>query len=154
MCTWKKKKTNHSMVMICLLGVPLNSSFIRCSKIQTTVPTTRKKKAVTAHNVGENGRKKAQAPVFIFLNGATTTSPDAAYGCVKSTILVRFVTIAISPTAPSNTYNKSLIFKASVCYELFRHCLGHFSYAWYVVTVLCLTCIGLRLWLMSMGQKL
>lgn len=89
--------------MNCLLGVPLNSSFILCSRIHTTIPMTRKKAAVTAHKVGENGRKNAQAPVFIFLNGATTTSPDAAYGCVKSTILVLFVTIAMSPTAPSYT---------------------------------------------------
>ena len=55
-----------------------------------------------------NGRRKAQAPEFNFLNGATTTSPDAANGCVKSTIFVRFVTIVISPTAASNCCNKEM----------------------------------------------
>lgn len=93
--------THHKMVISCVLGGPLNSSLILCSKVQITIPTRRKKAALTPHSSGENGRRNAQAPVFNFLNGATMTSPDAANGCVKSTIFVRFVTIAISPIAPS-----------------------------------------------------
>ena len=61
---------------------------------------------MTPHMPGVNGRRKAQGPEFNFLNGATTTRPDEAYGCVKSTILVLLVTIAISPTAASNFYKK------------------------------------------------
>lgn len=95
--------THQRTVIICLLGGPLNSSFILCSKIHTTIPITRKEKAVTIHIDRVNGCRNAQAPVFNFLKGATTTSPDAAYGCVKSTIFVRFVTIAISPIAASKT---------------------------------------------------
>jgi len=66
----------------------------------------RKKVAVTIHIRVVNGCRKAQPPELIFVNGATTTSPDDAYGCVKSTILVRFVTIAISPMAPSKYCTK------------------------------------------------
>lgn len=93
--------TNHKMVVTCFFGGPLNSSFILCSRIHTTMPMTMKKAAVTAHICKLNGRRKAHAPVLSFLNGATTTSPDVAYGCVKSTIFVLFVTMAMSPTAAS-----------------------------------------------------
>jgi hypothetical protein len=103
-----KQITDHNMVIICCLGGPLNSSFILCSRIHTTIPTKKKKQAVTIHIKGVNGCRKDQPPELIFLKGATTTSPDAAYGCVKSTILVRFVTIAMSPIAPSRTCNAKL----------------------------------------------
>lgn len=63
-----------------------------------------KKQAVTPHISRVNGLKNAKAPEFIFLTGATTTSPDSIYGCVKSAILVLLVVIAISPTAASKTY--------------------------------------------------
>lgn len=96
--------THHRTVTICFLGGPLNSSFNLCSRIQTTVPTTRKKTPVTAHISGVKGRKNAQAFEFSFLTGATTTSPDSMYGWLKSTAFVRFVTIAMSPTAASKTY--------------------------------------------------
>jgi len=89
------------MVTNCCLGEPLNSSFTLCSRIHTTIPTKKKKQAVTIHIKGVNGCRKDHPPELIFLKGATTTSPDAAYGCVKSAILVRFVTMAMSPTAPS-----------------------------------------------------
>lgn len=59
---------------------------------------------MTAHINGVKGRKNAQALEFNFLTGATTTSPDSIYGWVKSTAFVRFVTIAMSPTAASKTY--------------------------------------------------
>lgn len=101
MLSFTVTQTDQRIVTHCLLGGPLNSSLIRCSKIQTTMPTKRKQQAVTAHISRLKGRRKAQAPEFSFLKGATTTSPDAAYGCVKSTIFVRFVTMAISPTTPS-----------------------------------------------------
>jgi len=68
---------------------------------------------MTPHIPGVNGRRKAQAPEFFFLNGATTTRPDDAYGCVKSTILVLLVTMAISPTAASKFYKKK--YSAYVC---------------------------------------
>lgn len=100
-CSFTVTQTDQRIVTHCLLGGPLNSSLIRCSKIQTTMPTKRKQQAVTAHISRLKGRRKAQAPELSFLKGATTTSPDAAYGCVKSTIFVRFVTMAISPTTPS-----------------------------------------------------
>lgn len=90
--------------MICCFGGPRKSSFIRCSKIQTTAPITRKDTAVMHHIFGVNGRKKAQALEFNFLTGATITKPDSMYGCVKSAILVRFVIIAMSPIAASKTY--------------------------------------------------
>lgn len=61
---------------------------------------------VTIHMFLLNGFRKAQALEFEVLIGATTTSPDSIYGCVKSTILVRLVTIAISPIAASYTYKK------------------------------------------------
>jgi hypothetical protein len=96
------------MVINCFLGGPLNSSFILCSRIHTTIPIRRKKEAVTIHIYLLNGRRKAQAPEFSFLNGATTTSPDEANGWVKSTIFVRFVTIAMSPTAASNFCYKEM----------------------------------------------
>lgn len=68
----------------------------------------RKNAAVTAHINGVNGRAKDQALELIFFTGATTTSPDSIYGRVKSTILVRFVTMAISPTTPSKTYRNTI----------------------------------------------
>ena len=45
-------------------------------------------RTMTAHMSAENGRRKAQAPEFNFLNGATTTRPDETNGWVKSTIFV------------------------------------------------------------------
>ena len=72
--------SHHSIVAICFLGGPRNSSFILCSRIHTTVPIIRKKAAVTAHMNGVNGLKNAQALEFDFLTGATTTSPDSIYG--------------------------------------------------------------------------
>ena len=92
------------MVTNCLLGGPLKSSLVRRSKIHTTAPTTRKNKPVTNHIIGVKGLKKAQALEFDFLMGATTTSPDSMYGCVKSTIFVLFVVIVMSPTTASKTY--------------------------------------------------
>ena len=64
----------------------------------------RKKIHVTSHIIGVNGLKNAQALEFNSLTEATTTSPDAIYGCVKSTILVRLVVIAMSPIVASQTY--------------------------------------------------
>uniref|UniRef100_A0A7C9ACR3 Uncharacterized protein n=1 Tax=Opuntia streptacantha TaxID=393608 RepID=A0A7C9ACR3_OPUST len=90
------------MVKHCCLGEPLKSSFILCSRTHITAPIAKKHTAMTPHMPGVNGRRKAQGPEFNFFNGATTTRPDEAYGCVKSTILVLLVTIAISPTAASN----------------------------------------------------
>lgn len=72
------------------------------------MPIKTKKQALTIHIFRLNGRRKAQAPEFFFFNGTTTTSPDEAYGCVKSTIFVRFVTIAMSPTAASKSYYKEM----------------------------------------------
>jgi hypothetical protein len=48
-----------------------------------------------------NGFKKAQAFDSTTLAGATMIRPDSIYGWVKSTSLVLFVTIAMSPTAAS-----------------------------------------------------
>lgn len=62
---------------------------------------------VTAHIDFVNGLKKAMALEFVFLTEATTTSPDSIYGCVKSAIFVRFVVIAMSPTAASNFCKKT-----------------------------------------------
>lgn len=70
----------HRVVTICCLGGPRNSLFMRCSKIQTTAPTTRKKIPVTHHNLAVNGLRKAQVPEFSLLTGATTTSPDSVNG--------------------------------------------------------------------------
>ena len=59
---------------------------------------------MTSHIIGVNGLKNAQELELNFLTEATTTSPDSIYGCVKSTILVRSVVIAMSPIAASKTY--------------------------------------------------
>ena len=88
----------------CFLGGPRNSSFVLRSKIQTTAPTRRKDIPVTHHINGVNGLKNAQALEFNFQTGATTTSPDSIYGCVKSTIFVLSVVIVMSPTAASKSY--------------------------------------------------
>lgn len=65
----------------------------------------RKKAAVTAHIILLNGLRNAQGFEFnVVLTGATTTSPDSMYGCVKSAILVLLVVIAISPTTASYSY--------------------------------------------------
>jgi hypothetical protein len=48
-----------------------------------------------------NGFRKAQAFDSISLAGATIMRPDSVYGWVKSTSLVLFVTIAMSPIAAS-----------------------------------------------------
>ena len=101
-------RAHHKIVITCFLGGPLNSSFILCSRIHTTKPITRKKHAVTIHIRALNGLRKAQAPEFNFLNGATTTNPDATYGCVKSRVFVLLVTMAISPTAASKNCNKNM----------------------------------------------
>jgi hypothetical protein len=95
------------MVINCLVGEPLNSSFTLCSNIHTTAPTVMNDRTMTAHISGENGRRKAQAPEFNFLNGTTTTRPDEANGCVKSTIFVLLVVIVTSPTTASKIYKKS-----------------------------------------------
>lgn len=72
--------TNHRIVATCFLGGPRKSSFLLCSNIQTTAPTRRKNDPVTAHIVGVNGLRNAQALELDFLNGATTTRPDSIYG--------------------------------------------------------------------------
>lgn len=92
------------VVMICCLGGPRNSSFMRCSRIQMTTPTTIKKMPVTHHSLAVNGLRNAHVPEFSLLTGATTTSPDSVNGWVKSAIRVRLVMIAMSPTAASKTY--------------------------------------------------
>lgn len=92
------------IVTTCFLGGPLKSSLVRRSKIQTTAPTIRKKTPVTHHIMGVKGLRKAQALELSFPTGATTTSPDSMYGCVKSTILVRLVVIVMSPTTASKSY--------------------------------------------------
>lgn len=93
--------TDQNIVTSCCLGDPRNSVFERCSRIQTTAPTKRKKAPVTHHICTEKGFRKAQGLEDLSLTCATMTRPDSIYGCVKSTILVLFVTIDISPTAAS-----------------------------------------------------
>ena len=97
-------RTHHIIVTNCFLGGPRNSSFVLRSKIQTTAPTRRKDIPVTHHINGVNGLKNAQALEFNFQTGATTTSPDSIYGCVKSTIFILFVVIVMSPTTASKSY--------------------------------------------------
>ena len=96
--------THHRIVTHCFLRGPLNSSFVLRSKIQITTPTKRKDIPVTHHIVGVNGLRKAQALEFNFENGATTTSLDSIYGCVKSTCFVLLVVIVMSPTTASSSY--------------------------------------------------
>lgn len=87
--------------MICCLGGPRNSEFVRCSRIQTTVPTKRKKIPVTPHICQVNGIRNDHGLDFTSFTRASTTSPDSMKGCVKSTILVLFVVIVTSPTTAS-----------------------------------------------------
>lgn len=102
----------QNIVTSCWLSGPRNSWLIRCSRIQTTTPTKRKKAPVTPHISQLNGLRKAQAVDFTFLTGVTTTSPDSMYGWVKSTILVLLVTMVMSPTAASYfwKWSKSLYY--------------------------------------------
>lgn len=110
--------------MICFLGGPRKSSFNLCSKIQTIAPTSRRKAPVTIHMFLENGLKKAQVLDFNFLTGATTTSPDSIYGCVKSTILVLLVMIAMSPIAASYTYKRAKTRELRINWT-YRLCFDH-----------------------------
>ena len=134
--------------MICLLGGPLNSSFILCSRIHTTKPTTKKKQPVTIHKRALNGPRKAQAPEFDFLKGATTTNPDATYGCVKSRIFVLLVTMATSPTTASKNCNKNMsesdtgIYRLNLklqttllCTHTRRNFIHQLCVAWIVFTI-------------------
>lgn len=127
------QSTHQRTVTTCFLGGPRNSSLILCSRTHTTAPTTRKKIAVTPHINGVNGRKNAQAFEFDFLTGATTTSPDSMYGWVKSTTLVRFVTIAMSPMTASKTCRK--IYKNQYIFLYIGiNILILFSFAAYLLT--------------------
>lgn len=100
------KKFYHRTVSNCFFGGPRKSSFFRCSRIHTAAPTTRKNAAVTIHICTVNGQRKDQALEFSLLMGATIISPDSINGCVKSTIFVRFVTIAMSPITASKCYKE------------------------------------------------
>lgn len=96
------------MVMNCFLGGPLKSSLVRCSKIHTTAPTKRKNRPIKPHISTVNGFKKAHAFDSLSFVATTIVRPDSMYGCVKSTILVRLVTMDMSPTAASKTYKKKI----------------------------------------------
>jgi hypothetical protein len=93
--------TNQHTVIICCLGGPRNSVLVRCSSIQTTAPTKRKRTPRTHHIWKVNGFRKAQAFDSISFPGAKIMRPDSIYGWVKSTSLVLFVTMAMSPIAAS-----------------------------------------------------
>ena len=67
-----------------------------------TAPIIKKDADVMHHISTVNGLRNTQAFDFEFFIGATITRPVEAKGCEKSTIRVRLVTIAISPTAASN----------------------------------------------------
>lgn len=95
--------THQNMVAICCFGVPRNSGLSLCSRIQTAAPTRRKKAPVAHHISHVNGFRKAQALELLPRTRVTITSPDSVYGCVKSTILILFLTIAMSPTAASSS---------------------------------------------------
>uniref|UniRef100_A0A0A9D0N4 Uncharacterized protein n=1 Tax=Arundo donax TaxID=35708 RepID=A0A0A9D0N4_ARUDO len=95
------EKLNQKMVTICLRGEALKSGLKRCSRIQTTAPTKRKKAPVTAHISSVKGLRKAHSLELLAFTVETMTSPDSTYGCVKSTTRVRFVTIEMSPTVAS-----------------------------------------------------
>ena len=95
---------HHRAVATCFLGIPWNSLLVLHSKNQITTPIMRKEIVVTSHIIGVNGFQNAQTLEFDSLTEATTTSRDSIYGCVKSTILVRSVVIAMSPITASKTY--------------------------------------------------
>ncbi|KAG6661248.1 hypothetical protein CIPAW_03G160700 [Carya illinoinensis] len=97
------KKAYRNIVTSCLLGGPRKSLLTRCSRIQITTAIITKEAAVTHHISTVNGLRNTQALDFELRTGATMTRPVVAYGCEKSTIFVLFVTIAMSPTAASNT---------------------------------------------------
>uniref|UniRef100_A0A0A9EJA8 Uncharacterized protein n=1 Tax=Arundo donax TaxID=35708 RepID=A0A0A9EJA8_ARUDO len=95
------EKLNQHIVIICCLGGPRNSVLVRCSSIQTIVPTKRKRTPRIHHIWKVNGFRNAQAFGSISFAGATIMRPDSIYGWVKSTSLVLFVTIVMSPIAAS-----------------------------------------------------
>jgi hypothetical protein len=93
----------QKIVIICCRGLPPNSSLIWCSRIQITTPTVRKNNPVTHHILNVNGCKNAQEFVMCFLTGAKITKPVSMKGWVKSIASSRFIVIAMSPIAPSNS---------------------------------------------------
>ena len=93
----------QSRVTTWCLGFPSNLGFTLCSNTHMTDPVNMKNAPIVHHMPGVKGSMNAQE-LFASsaLTGTTITIPDSAYGCVKSTYLLRLDKIVISPTTPSN----------------------------------------------------
>ena len=92
----------QSIVTTWSLGFPLNSGLTLCSNNHITNPVKTKNAPVVHHMSGVNGTMNAQA-LFASsaFTGTTITRPDSVNGCVKSTYLLRFEKIVVSPTTAS-----------------------------------------------------
>ena len=96
------EKEKHKLVPIWCNGGPRKSSFIRCSRAQTTKPIKTKKAAIVTQRSQVKGFKKAHAFLFLLsLTGTIICTPDSVYGKVKSTYNDLLALIVISPTTAS-----------------------------------------------------
>lgn len=80
------EKENQRMVPASYEGGPRKSSFILCSRTQTTNPMKTKKQALVTQRSHVKGFKKIHA-FFLLLSviGTIIDTPDSVYGNVKST---------------------------------------------------------------------
>ena len=96
------EKANQKLVPTWYRKGPRKSSFIRCSRTQTTKPMNMKKHPVVNQRSQVNGSKNTQAFLLLLsLIGTSMDTPDSVYGNVKSTYKDLFAVIVISPTAAS-----------------------------------------------------
>ena len=106
---WAKtsvEKENQNMVPICWDGVPWNSSLVGRSISHTTKPVNIKKTGVVIQRSVERGFKNIHMLLLLPSLRATIAVPKSVNGSVKSTYLLLFDVIVISPTTPSYFYFK------------------------------------------------
>ena len=97
------EKANQALVPIWWDGGPRNSSFIRCSRTQTTKPMKTKKQALVTQRSHVKGFMKTHAFLFLlFTRGTIIDTPDSVYGNVKSTYCDLFHLMVTSPATTSN----------------------------------------------------
>ena len=106
---WAKtsvEKENQKMVPICWDGVPWNSSLVGRSISHTTKPVNIKKTGVVIQRSVERGFKNIHMLLLLPSLRTTIAVPKSVNGSVKSTYLLLFDVIVISPTTPSYFYFK------------------------------------------------
>ncbi len=118
----KVEKEYHKLVPISCNGGPRNSSFIRCSRTQTTKPMKTKKHPLVIQRSKVKGFKNTHAFLLsLSLIGTTNVTPDSVYGNMKSTKLDLFAMIVVSlATASKFCQSKILFFVISS--TIWAHC--------------------------------